>query len=70
MTRTNDTTERIMRFIRDYVVKEGIPPTVREIKEGCALSSTSLVAHHLDKLEAAGRIRRKPGAARSIRVEV
>ncbi|KKN04253.1 hypothetical protein LCGC14_1099110, partial [marine sediment metagenome] len=50
MTRTNDTTERIMRFIRDYVVKEGIPPTVREIKEGCALSSTSLVAHHLDKL--------------------
>lgn len=48
-------------FIWQYILKKcaeqgGVPPTVREIKAECRLSSTSVVNYHINKLIDAGKI--------------
>lgn len=58
----------ILNFITSFINREGFPPTVREIKEGCAISSTSVVAHHMGRLERKGYIEIVPDKARAIRV--
>lgn len=50
------TRNRIMTYIRNYIVTYGYSPTIREICEGAQVSSTSLVAHHIDRLERDGLI--------------
>jgi repressor LexA len=42
------------------------PPTVRDILNGCNISSTSVVDYNLDILEREGYIRRHPGISRGI----
>ena len=59
------TTERVYLFIKDYIKKHTHPPTLREIGEGCFLS-TSAVTRHLDRLEGQGKLFREPGHARGI----
>ena len=59
-------TTTIYRFISEYIAIYHRPPTVRDIKAGCEISSTSIVAYHLNKLEQAGQIRREPNIARGI----
>jgi repressor LexA len=61
-----DRTETIYNFIEQYIKTNVIPPTVREIQDGCAISSTSVVSYNLNKLEQARRIRRVPETARGI----
>jgi len=57
---------RILAFVRDYRSAHDYGPTLREVADGCGITSTSVVAYHLDKLAIQGRIRRTPGIARSI----
>lgn len=57
--------DQMYGFIRAYLRQHGHPPTLREIAEGCYMSYGS-VFRYLDKLEAHGRIARKPGKSRSI----
>jgi repressor LexA len=59
------TTRKVYVFIKDYIKKHTYPPTVREIGEGCYLS-TSAVTRHLHKLELEGRILRGEGRSRGI----
>lgn len=66
--RITDTRERIFKFIKDFAVEKGYTPTVREIVKGCNISTTSVVQHHLNRLEKDGRIQRDPLIFRSIRV--
>lgn len=47
----------------------GDSPTIREIADGCGITSTSVVNYHLDTLEKAGLIKR-PRRGRSRRIEV
>lgn len=56
----------VLEFIKDHIKKVGYPPTVREIAMACDMSSTSVAAYYLDKLENDRRIKRHPRVARGI----
>jgi repressor LexA len=58
--------EHILKFIDDFLRDKGYPPSVRDIAVGCGISSTSVVAYNLNKLEAAGYIRRHSDISRGI----
>ena len=68
MGNVSTTRVRILNFIRDFSVDKGYAPTIRDIVRGCKISTTSVVQHHLDKLEREGHIRRDPQVFRSIRL--
>jgi repressor LexA len=57
---------RILQFIRKFLDTRGYPPTVRDIVAGCKISSTSVVAYNLARLEAAGYLRRHADISRGI----
>lgn len=59
---------RILEYLRDFTQKQGYPPTIREIVRGLGISSTSVVAYHLKRLEQAKFIERSPRFSRSIRL--
>lgn len=69
-TMTHDTLspkqKRILAFIQSFCDCNGYPPTIRDIVGGCNISSTSVVAYNLAKLEAAGYIRRHADISRGI----
>jgi repressor LexA len=59
--------ERIIDFVTEFLHDKGYPPTIRDIAAGCGISSTSVVAYNLDKLEQAGYIRRHSDISRGIK---
>jgi repressor LexA len=59
--------ERIINFVTEFLHDKGYPPTIRDIAAGCGISSTSVVAYNLDKLEQAGYIRRHSDISRGIK---
>lgn len=58
--------QRIIDFIHRFLVDRGYPPTVRDMQSGCGLSSTSVVAYHLNILETEGYLYRHPEVSRGI----
>jgi len=66
MNKLSPQRQRIIGFIRKFVTEMGYPPTVRDIVNGCRISSTSVVAYHLDVLKREGYIRRHPDVSRGI----
>ena len=60
--------ERVLRGIYDLVRKRNFPPTVREIGQKLALSSTCTVYRYLEQLERKGYIRRGHGKARNLEI--
>ncbi|MBI4267641.1 MAG: repressor LexA [Chloroflexi bacterium] len=58
--------QKIIEFIRSFWEDQRIPPTVRDIVNGCGVSSTSVVDYNLDILEKKGYIRRHSGVSRGI----
>lgn len=56
----------IFEFIKDSVVDNGYPPSVREIGKAVGLKSSSTVHGHLAKLEEYGLIKRDPTKPRAI----
>ncbi|MFQ5408421.1 MAG: transcriptional repressor LexA [Anaerolineales bacterium] len=64
----SDRQQKMMRFIRRFWQEYGYPPTIREIGEACAISSTSVVNYNLNKLENAGFIMRDGRVSRGIRL--
>jgi len=59
--------ERIINFVTEFLHDKGYPPTIRDIAAGCGISSTSVVAYNLNKLEEAGYIRRHSDISRGIK---
>jgi len=59
--------QRIMSFLKDFISRNGLSPTVQEIMEGCGFKSMGLVQYHLEALEKEGAIQRTPHISRSIR---
>ena len=69
MTVTQDRTDktvRILQYVHDFWWDHGYSPSLQEIMDGCGISSKSVVASNVDRLEGRGKLRRKPGTARSI----
>ena len=62
----SETRAKVLQFIRRFREKKGYAPTVREIAEGCKISSPSVVQYHLDSLEQEGLISRAREKFRSI----
>ncbi|MBE0431367.1 MAG: repressor LexA [Dehalococcoidia bacterium] len=58
--------ELIINFVAQFLRDKGYPPTIRDIATGCRLSSTSVVAYNLKKLQQAGYIRRHSDISRGI----
>ena len=59
---------QVLQFIREEIVSQGYPPSVRDICRGLGLRSSSTVHAHLSQLEAKGYIRRDPAKPRAIEV--
>ncbi len=59
---------QILDFIRQFIDREGVPPTIGEIQRGLAISSKSVVDRHLCALENEGHISRNNGVTRGIEV--
>jgi len=60
--------QQILGFIVAFINRRGYAPSVRDIAEGCGISSSSVVQHHLNALEREGYIHRDRGISRSIRI--
>ena len=58
----------ILRFVDRHVRDVGFPPTIREICEAVAISSTSVVNYNIERLIRAGWLERADGASRALRV--
>ena len=58
----------ILKFIEDQVVKNGYPPSVREIGKAIGLSSTATVHAYLEKLEKQGFIKKEDKKGRTLKV--
>ncbi len=58
--------KRIVEYIRDFIDEHDYPPSIRQIQEACAISSTSVVDYNLRILEKLGYIRRDREVSRAI----
>ena len=60
--------DQILEFLRSFIEDKDYPPSIRDIQEGCGISSTSVVDYNLRKLEEKGLIRRDREVSRGIEV--
>src|SRR5512147_887649 len=57
---------QILEFLREFIEDKDYPPSIRDIQEGCGISSTSVVDYNLKALERLGYIRRDREVSRAI----
>lgn len=60
----------ILNFIKEYIVKYGYPPTVREIGKALGVSSPATIHAHLNNLEGKGFIKKQESKNRAIELLV
>ena len=60
--------QEIFDIINNYIKKEKMPPTVREIGKIAGLTSTSTVHGYIKRLEEQGYIYKSDNCSRSIRI--
>jgi repressor LexA len=58
--------QSIFRFLEEFIEKHDYPPSIRDIQNGCDISSTSVVDYNLKRLEEKGFIRRDREVSRAI----
>ncbi|MBM3140057.1 MAG: repressor LexA [Chloroflexi bacterium] len=56
----------ILRFLEEFIAEHDYPPSIRDIQNGCDISSTSVVDYNLKRLEEKGYIRRDREVSRAI----
>ncbi|MFQ5924746.1 MAG: transcriptional repressor LexA [Dehalococcoidia bacterium] len=66
MKTLSDKQSRILSFLHQFLNDRGYPPTIRDIVNGCKISSTSVVEYNLRALEREGHIRRDREVSRGI----
>ena len=64
----SDRQKSILHFIEKRIARKMPPPSIREICEGCDISSTSVVDYNLKRMEALGYIDRTGKVSRGIQV--
>ncbi|MYI83469.1 MAG: hypothetical protein F4056_09385, partial [Chloroflexi bacterium] len=50
----SDKQQRILDFLRAFLLEKDYPPSIRDIQQGCEISSTSVVDYNLKRLEERG----------------
>lgn len=60
----------ILEYIQRFMNESGFPPSIRDIKDQLQISSTSVVAYNLKKLEERGLINRTDKVSRGIKLPV
>ena len=65
-----DTQRSILGLIAERIEAEGMPPSQTEIARAMGFNSVRAAQYHLEALERAGAIERRPGRARGIRLLV
>ena len=60
----------VLKFVKEFMVSHGYPPTVREIDEALGLSSPATTHYHLKGLEEKGYIRKNGSKNRAIELLV
>lgn len=60
--------KQILDFVTNFILEKRYAPSVRDVAEGCGMSSSSVVQYHLKVLEQDGYIYRDRGISRSIRL--
>lgn len=63
-----DRRRAILRFVKEYVKREGYAPSIAEIAAGVELSSNTAVRHHLETLRDEGFVDWTGGRMRSLKV--
>ena len=58
--------QSILTFIQTFIEEKDYPPSIRDIQEGCNISSTSVVDYNLKALERHGYLRRDREVSRAI----
>lgn len=58
--------QSILEFLRAFLDEHDYPPSIRDIQQGCDISSTSVVDYNLKRLEEKGLIRRDREVSRAI----
>jgi repressor LexA len=58
--------QSILDFMRRFIREKDYPPSIRDIQDACAISSTSVVDYNLKALERMGYIRRDREVSRAI----
>ena len=61
------TREKVYRFVAQRL-KEGSPPTVREVQKAMGFAAVESARKHLDALVDSGRLEKQPGVARGYRL--
>ncbi|HET7161321.1 MAG TPA: transcriptional repressor LexA [Rhodanobacteraceae bacterium] len=63
-----DTQREILAFLAERIEADGFPPSQSEISRAFGFKGVRGAQYHLEALEAAGAIERRPGQARGLRV--
>ena len=66
MVKLSERQQMIMSFIENFIEEHDYPPTIRDIQNGCNISSTSVVAYNLDKLKDGGQLNRHSEVSRGL----
>ena len=59
----------ILKFIKQFIESKPYPPSIRDIKNGCGLSSTSVVDYKLKILEEKNYLKIETSVSRGIYLE-
>ena len=60
--------QRILAFVEQFLDAHDYPPSIRDIQQGCEISSTSVVDYNLKRLEERGLLRRDREISRAIQL--
>ncbi|MBZ4643984.1 MAG: repressor LexA [Deferribacteres bacterium] len=58
--------EAILKFVYNFYISSGYPPSIREICKGTGISSTSVVKKFLDELKEEGKLKKTDQLARGL----
>ena len=66
MIKLSEKQELILSFIENFIYENDYPPTIRDIQNGCNISSTSVVSYNLDRLKENGHLNRHSEVSRGL----
>jgi len=68
LTKLTEKQRKVLEFLRIFIAEKKTPPLIREVQEGCRISSYKSAVDRLNALERKGFIRRFPNKHRGIQL--